>query len=181
MRSSASSSSSCSPNASYNSFVRGAPLPPALRGIALSATSSPGNALYGTVALRRCLARLIRNIPEMTPKRRTTPAAPKTHFWFETREDMSENQPSSAVGTIVPLAVGFVDGLEGSSKAGLSASPSASPWSPGRWSVGFACTLDVALGRWDTTGPLGLGTEGSAFSNRESWYSPAIDASIVEP
>jgi hypothetical protein len=124
----------------------------------------------------------------MTPKRRTTPAAPKTHFWFETREDMSENQPSSAVGIIVPLAVAFVDGLVASSvgrpssKAGLSASPSASPWFPGRWSVGFGCALVVVpLGRSDTIGPLGLGTEGSAFSNRESLYSPAIDASIVEP
>jgi hypothetical protein len=118
----------------------------------------------------------------MMPKRRTTPAAPKTHFWCETRDDMSENQPSSAVGIIVPLAVAFFDGLVGSSsKAGLSASPSASPWSPGRWSVGFGCTLVVELGRWDATGLLGLGIEGSAFSKMESWYSPAMDASIVEP
>lgn len=110
----------------------------------------------------------------MTPKRRTIPAAPKTHFWFETREDMSENQPSSAVGIMVPLAVALVDGLVASSvgllssKAGLSASPSASPWSPGKWSVGFGCALVVVLGRSDTIGPLGLGTEGSAFSNKES-------------
>jgi hypothetical protein len=31
------------------------------------------------------------------------------------------------------------------------------------------------------TGLFGLGTDGSAFSNRESRYSPAMDASIVEP
>ena len=87
---------------------------------------------------------------------------------------MSENQPSSAVGIMVPLAVALVDGLVASSvgllssKAGLSASPSASPWSPGKWSVGFGCALVVVLGRSDTIGPLGLGTEGSAFSNKES-------------
>src|SRR5712672_2025421 len=98
---------------------------------------------------------------------------------------MSENQPSSAVGIIVPLAVVFVDGLVGSSglpNAGLSASPSASPWSPGRCSVGFGCTLlVVVVGYADTGRPLGLLTEGSSLSKRKSSYSRLIDASIAEP
>ena len=72
---------------------------------------------------------------------------------------MPGNQPSSAVGDIVSSTSLVADSdADGSAleKAGLSASPSAVPWSLGRPSVGFGCVLlTVELG------PGGMGKESS--------------------
>ena len=114
--------------------------------------------------------------------------APKSHFWDETSEPMPANQPSSGVGVIVALALSLSVGLlsksslpalsEAEGNAGLSASPGAEPWSPGKCSVGLGCVL-VLLG---SSGLVGVGlTWGRRVGNSESSYSWVLEASIVEP
>ncbi len=178
--SSSSSSSDTSPNASYSSrVVRGpdAAVPSAL----IDMFSSPIGAYLLTAAARRRQ----KNTPTPMPNRETAPSATKNHFWPVASDDKSGNQPRS--GGVVTVA-GSVDVAEGCTtsfapdvNAGFEFSPVASPWSPGRCSVGFGCCLLVV-----GDGGVMMGCDCESIGGRISSMSGtshfiAFEESIVVP